>query len=95
MLKGALGKLLYGALFVVALPAALLAWIRATAGIVTAPVLHAPILGGAFVGTGALLVLGGWYALYRHGGGLPMNAFPPPRYVTRGVYAVAEEPPSA
>ncbi len=32
MLKGSLGKLLYGAIFVVVLPAALFAWVRATAG---------------------------------------------------------------
>jgi prolipoprotein diacylglyceryltransferase/protein-S-isoprenylcysteine O-methyltransferase Ste14 len=92
MLKGALGKILYGALFVVLLPVALVAWARATAPVVTLPVIHSAPLGGAFVGAGALLILGGWYALYRHGGGLPMNAFPPPRFVRRGVYAVVAHP---
>ncbi|APR79281.1 Prolipoprotein diacylglyceryl transferase [Minicystis rosea] len=92
MLKGALGKILYGALFVVALPAALLGWVHATADIVNVPVPEAKSAGAVFAGLGVLLVLGGWHALYRQGGGLPMNAFPPPRYVTRGVYAVVAHP---
>jgi prolipoprotein diacylglyceryltransferase/protein-S-isoprenylcysteine O-methyltransferase Ste14 len=87
-----LGKILYGALFVVVLPAALLAWARAAAGVVTAPVLHSLPVGGVMAGAGFALLLGGWHALHRHGGGLPMNAFPPPRYVTRGAYAIVAHP---
>ena len=91
-MRPALGKILYGALFTVALPALLLAWERATRGVVTAAVFTSPAVGGALAGAGVLLVLSGWYALYRHGGGLPMNAFPPPRYVTRGPYAIVAHP---
>ena len=91
-MNGALGKLLYGALFVVALPALLVAWARATSSIVTLPSLHSLPIGAAIGGTGALLMVSGWWALYRHGGGLPMNAFPPPRYVTQGAYGVAHHP---
>jgi protein-S-isoprenylcysteine O-methyltransferase Ste14 len=87
-----LGKVLYGALFVVVLPALLLAWARATAGVVTVPTFTSLPVGAALAGTGAALILAGWYALYRHGGGLPMNAFPPPRYVARGVYALVPHP---
>lgn len=92
MLKGALGKVLYGALFVVALPLALVAWARATAPIVTLPSLRSIPVGLAFLVPGVLLMVSGWWALYRHGGGLPMNAFPPPRYVTRGAFAIVAHP---
>ncbi|MFT3770215.1 MAG: prolipoprotein diacylglyceryl transferase [Minicystis sp.] len=92
MLRGALGKILYGALFVAVLPTALLVWVRATAGVVKTPVFHSLPVGGALAGFGFLLLVGGWHALWRHGGGLPMNAFPPPRYVTRGAYAVVSHP---
>ena len=42
--------------------------------------------------TGGLLLLVGMWALWRHGGGLPMNAFPPPRLVTAGIYSVIPHP---
>jgi protein-S-isoprenylcysteine O-methyltransferase Ste14 len=87
-----LGKVLYGALFVVVLPALLLAWARATAAIVTVPVFTSLPVGAALAAAGAALILGGWFGLWRHGGGLPMNAFPPPRYVSRGVYALVAHP---
>lgn len=86
------GKLLYGALFVVALPAAIAAWARAIEPVVQAPPVLEPTLGKALVGIGALLVLGGWHALWVHGEGLPMNAFPPPKLVTRGVFALVPHP---
>jgi len=31
-------------------------------------------------------------AIYVHGGGLPMNAHPPPRFVTQGVYRLVSHP---
>jgi len=87
-----LGKLAYGLLFVALLPALLVAWARSTESVVTAPAWHAPRIGLGLAASGALLVLAGWAALWRHGGGLPMNAFPPPRYVARGVYALLAHP---
>ena len=33
-----------------------------------------------------------WLALWRRGGGLPMNAFPPPRFVSGGIYALVPHP---
>lgn len=86
------GKLLYGALFVVALPAALAAWARAIEPVMQAPPVLEPTLGKLLVALGAALVLGGWHALWFHGEGLPMNAFPPPKLVTRGVFALAPHP---
>jgi len=88
----ALGKFVYALVFVALLPAALFFWARATASMVTLPAIHSEPAGYGIAGAGALLVLAGWAALWRHGGGLPMNAFPPPRLVTRGVYALFAHP---
>ena len=41
---------------------------------------------------GAALVLLGMHNLWRYGGGLPMNAYPPPRYVERGIYRLLPHP---
>ena len=90
--SSAIGKVLYALLFVALLPVAGYAWARATESFVAFPALHSEIAGYGLAGLGALLVLAGWAALWRPGGGLPMNAFPPPRLVTRGVYALVAHP---
>jgi protein-S-isoprenylcysteine O-methyltransferase Ste14 len=86
------GKLAYGILFVAMLPAALAAWARATAGVVRLPALHSQPLGAMLVLTGLVLMGAGMVALVTWGGGLPMNAYPPPRLVSSGVYAVLAHP---
>ncbi len=84
--SGALGPLLYGVLFVGALPAALVLWARASAGAVPLRALSSPIGGVAL----ALLGLALWLAAIRElrlrGDGLPMNAFPPRVRVISGPY---------
>ena len=89
-LPAALGKLAYGALFVALLPPsrALGAGDGRRGPL---PASAAPSLGGALLLAGILL----WerpFALAARGGGLPMNAFPPPRLVCGGVYAVLAHP---
>ncbi len=87
----ALKKVLHGALFVIVLPAALAFWARGTQAVVRLPLV--PWGWGLPLGAvGAFLALAGMAALWFHGGGLPMNAFPPPRYVARGVYAWLAHP---
>jgi phosphatidylglycerol:prolipoprotein diacylglycerol transferase len=86
------GKLLYGLLFAVVLPALLVAWARSTEAVVHAPSWHDSRLGIGLCAMGALSMIAGWLSLWRLGGGLPMNAFPPPRLVTRGVYALLAHP---
>lgn len=92
MALSSVGKAAYAAAFVLVLPTALAVWARATEGLVTLPAVHAPGLGWAIAGAGLLLMLAGMRDLWVHGGGLPMNAAPPPRYVTRGSYAVLPHP---
>jgi len=87
-----LAKLLYATLFCGALPALLLAWARATADIVRLPAVTSLPLGLLACGLGLWLLAAGMQALLVHGGGLPMNLAPPPRYVTRGVYALTPHP---
>ncbi len=88
----AVGPWLYGALFVVVLPLALVAWAVAAAPNVTLPGVLAPRAGSALLGMGVLLWASGAMALRLQGGGLPMNAFPPPRLVTTGAYALLGHP---
>ena len=90
--KPVLGKLAYGGLFIVLLPLLLFAWAESTADVVRLPALHAPIAGAALFAAGLIVMGTGMAALAVHGGGLPMNAFPPPRYVNRGIYALIPHP---
>ena len=86
------GKVLYAAIFVSFVPAALVLWARALAPHVPLRALDSAPFGAALAAAGALLVLAGMHALWTQGGGLPMNAFPPPRLATRGAYALTRHP---
>jgi prolipoprotein diacylglyceryltransferase len=86
MMKPTLGKVLYGALFMVLLPILLVIWAANTSVVVSLPAVRSLPCGLGAVGFGLLLVGLGMASLWRMGGGLPMNAFPPPRYVSSGVY---------
>ncbi|MBI5281618.1 MAG: phosphatase PAP2 family protein [Candidatus Solibacter usitatus] len=87
-----LGKVLYGALFAIVLPAALVAWAKATADTVRLPAVASLPLGLTAAAAGSLLLLLGMAHLWTYGGGLPMNAYPPPRYVARGVFRLLPHP---
>ena len=91
-LSGAAARLAYALLFCALLPALLVLWARATADVIALPAYGSPTLALLLATAGALLMLTGMGALWRHGGGLPMNAFPPPRLVTSGVYSVIPHP---
>jgi prolipoprotein diacylglyceryltransferase/protein-S-isoprenylcysteine O-methyltransferase Ste14 len=92
MALSSLGKWIYGALFVVLLPIALAAWAMSTRDIVSLPAIHSPVFGWAAASIGALLLLLGMAHLWMYGGGLPMNAYPPPRYVTQGIFRLLPHP---
>ncbi|HJW74511.1 MAG TPA: prolipoprotein diacylglyceryl transferase family protein [Thermoleophilia bacterium] len=87
-----LPRLLYGLLFVVVVPAGLIRWAAATAVSVPLPVSPRLWPGGIAVGAGLVLMASGMAALAAFGRGLPMNAFPPPRYVSRGIYRLTSHP---
>lgn len=81
-----LGKLLYGLLFVAVLPCLLVLWAVSARPNVGLPVYGSPLMGGALAACGLTLMCAAMWQLWRFGGGLPMNAFPPPTLVTRGVF---------
>ncbi len=89
---GLYGRLLYASLFVIVLPIALALWALATQGAMTAQPLHSPARGATVAALGVLTMLSGMLALWRRGGGLPMNAFPPPRFVSSGIYSLIPHP---
>ena len=86
------GKALYSLTFLVVLPAVLYFWARHTAGAVTLPGIHSEIFGAAGMAAGIFLMLSGMHALWYFGGGLPMNAYPPPKFVTNGVFRLFPHP---
>ncbi|MFT6832444.1 MAG: membrane-associated phospholipid phosphatase/protein-S-isoprenylcysteine O-methyltransferase Ste14 [Planctomycetota bacterium] len=90
---GSLGsKAAYGAWFCIVLPCLLAAWAWATSEWVQIPVLARAGLGAPLAGLGLVLMAWGMLDLWRRGGGLPMNAFPPERLVTGGIYRWLSQP---
>lgn len=87
-----LAKVFYGFAFLVAVPAALAAWAHASRHAVRLAVLHSPGFGACLAGIGVAMILAAMVSLWRDGGGLPMNAFPPPRFVDRNIYGVVPHP---
>ncbi|MDR3740929.1 MAG: prolipoprotein diacylglyceryl transferase [Terracidiphilus sp.] len=73
-------------------PALLVLWAHGSASVIQLPALHWTQLGLMLIFVGVALLLAGMLALWRRGGGLPMNAFPPPRFVVSGVYALVPHP---
>jgi protein-S-isoprenylcysteine O-methyltransferase Ste14 len=82
----------YGALFVVALPALLVAWARVLDGRLALPPCRSVTAGGLLAAAGLATWAAGVVGVVRQGGGLPMNAFPPPRLATRGAYSLVAHP---
>lgn len=84
------GRVLYAAVFVAVLPLALFAW--AHAAHVCLPEIHS-LPGGLLLAVlGGMAMAAGMISLWRDGGGLPMNAFPPPRFVQTSIYALVPHP---
>ena len=90
--RSSVGKILYAILFCAALPAGLVAWAAASGPSVGLPAVDSPAIGAALAACGALVMLSGMAALVVYGKGLPMNAYPPERYVARGVYRLTPHP---
>ena len=89
-----IGKALYGALFILVWPAALAGWAWALdrQGFVTWDVPVPPALAIGAEISGFTLMAAAMIALWIHGDGLPMNAFPPKRLVEQSVYALFGHP---
>jgi membrane-associated phospholipid phosphatase len=92
MIRTHLSKVIYGTLFVVVLPLALVLWAHGARDAVHIAALHEPALGAMLMALGVAVTLAGMISLWRYGGGLPMNAFPPPRFVENGIYGLVPHP---
>ena len=90
--KLAVAKLLYGLLFVGLLPLLLVIWAAKTRDVVPLRTVHSFLWGLITAGVGLFSMALGTASLWWLGGGLPMNAFPPPRYVSGGIYRVFSHP---
>jgi protein-S-isoprenylcysteine O-methyltransferase Ste14 len=86
------GKVSYGLLFVAVIPALLILWAKYTVDIIKLPLPENLLLGYILLISGALFVFSGMWNLWRSGNGLPMNAFPPKRFVKTGIYAFIKHP---
>src|SRR5215467_13529253 len=91
VISGDVAKTSYGIVFVVVLPLMLWAWAARTSNIGLHGI-HSLGWGYATATAGLILIASGMLSLWRVGGGLPMNAFPPPHYVSTGVYRVFRHP---
>jgi hypothetical protein len=87
-----LGKLLYGVLFMMLAPVLLVWWARASAATVPLPTVPYPWVGLPIIAVGVGLIGAGMGALMVYGRGLPMNPYPPPVYVARGIYRFTPHP---
>jgi protein-S-isoprenylcysteine O-methyltransferase Ste14 len=86
------GRLVYGLVFVALIPAALAAWAHALAPLVALPAVQSLPAGAALSAGGLALMVAGTMELAARGGGLPMNAYPPPRLVHSGVFRWVRNP---
>jgi protein-S-isoprenylcysteine O-methyltransferase Ste14 len=92
MTKALLCRVVYGAAFCALLPVLLVAWAQRLEQLLPLPTL-APLPWMLFVaGAGIALMAWSMAMLWKFGGGLPMNAFPPPRFTLRGPYALLGHP---
>jgi protein-S-isoprenylcysteine O-methyltransferase Ste14 len=91
-LSGTAARAGYAALFTAALPALLVAWSRSADRFIELPSLESPGAGWLIAAGGVSLMVWAWTALVRDGGGLPMNAFPPPRFIASGPYRFLAHP---
>lgn len=86
-------KILYGVIFCIGVPALIVWGALALEPFVTLQLPACPFwCGPAMTGTGAVIMLLGMSALFRLGGGLPMNGFPPQRLVSNNIYALLPHP---
>jgi protein-S-isoprenylcysteine O-methyltransferase Ste14 len=86
------GKVMYGLLFVAVIPILLFLWAKYTGSIINLPLPDELYSGYILSAAGAILVLSAMWYLWFYGKGLPMNAYPPEKFVKKGIYSVAKHP---
>ena len=87
-----LDKFLYGIAFLILIPAGLWFWAKLTEQTIPLPTIESKMVGEILIIGGGLLMLWAMVALMVYGKGLPMNAYPPPVFVTKGPYRLFRHP---
>ncbi|PTX44811.1 phospholipid methyltransferase [Christiangramia gaetbulicola] len=86
------GKFLYAITFLVVIPLILWLWAIYTEEFISFPAIGSENAGWAFFIGGLLLMIWGMYSLKVYGKGLPMNAYPPAKFVDNGAYLFLAHP---
>ena len=86
------GKFLYAIAFLILIPAGLWFWARNTLAVIQIPAIESKPAGWIMMASGGFLMLWAMIALRIYGKGLPMNAYPPPVFVSRGPYRLFHHP---
>jgi phosphatidylglycerol:prolipoprotein diacylglycerol transferase len=86
----AIARVLYGAVFVLFVPLGLVAWSNTVK--IPLVAVHWPGWGFGIALGGLCILSAGMLTLILLGKGLPMNAFPPVRLVTQGIYSILPHP---
>jgi protein-S-isoprenylcysteine O-methyltransferase Ste14 len=87
-----MARVAYAGVFCVVIPLIMVAWAIGLGPSVALPGWRSPTAGAVLTALGGGLMLAAWWSLWFRGGGFPMNAFPPPRRVMTGVYALLPHP---
>lgn len=87
-----LAKTIYSLVFLLVLPVGLWIWAKAAGHAVSLPAVQSETWGWVLVLAGVLLLVTGMYALWEYGKGLPMNGYPPPLFVSKGVFRLMPHP---
>jgi len=85
-------KFLYAIIFLFIIPPGLWFWAKYTEDIIKFPAIESTTVGWILTIGGSLLMILAMFTLVKYGKGLPMNAYPPPRFVKRGLYRLLRHP---
>ena len=85
-------KSLYAIIFLFIIPIALWFWAKYTESLIRFPAIESTTAGWILTIGGGLLTLVAMFTLKKYGKGLPMNAYPPPRFVNKGPYRLFRHP---
>jgi len=91
-INSSVGKVIYAFLFVVVLPLLMIFWAIKLDSNLPLPVYENSIAGISIIIGGLLIMTYGFIGLILHGKGLPMNPYPPLKYVTFGIYRLIPHP---
>lgn len=87
-----INKTLYAIVFLIIIPGMLWLWAKYTEDLIKFPVIESTLASWVFIVFGVLLIAWAMFSLKKYGKGLPMNAYPPIRFVTNGPYHFFRHP---